>query len=60
MVYDMGEDEQNPLNEKQSHVKNKNAKEIRLDTHRHWTAKASGERCLEFSLPSHYTLQDNT
>lgn len=34
-LYDTGEDEQNLLNEKQSHIKNKNAKEIRLDTHRH-------------------------
>lgn len=59
-VYGMGDNEQNVLNEKQLHIKNKNPKEIRLDTHRHRTTRASGERCLEFSLLSHYILQDNT
>lgn len=33
-VHGMG-DEQNLLNEKQSHIKNKNVKEIGLDTYRH-------------------------
>ena len=53
MVYVMLEDYNNLLNEKQSHVKTKNAKEIRLGTHRHLTAGASGEISFEFSLPSH-------
>lgn len=34
---------------------NKRAKEIRLDIHRHLTAKAFGEMSFEFYLPSSYT-----
>lgn len=51
----MLKDEKNLLNEKESHVANKNAKEIRLRICRHLTAKVPGEMSFEFSLLSHYT-----
>jgi hypothetical protein len=48
----MLEDYKNLPNENQSQVKTKNAKEIRLDAHRHLKAKASKEMTLEFFLLS--------